>query len=82
MNELKSPYFLSLCAGIISVIISYLENKYSDKKRNINSYLKLFILVSILTLLILHVDKNIGNNIPSLVNTYDKQEIFTGNPNF
>jgi amino acid transporter len=82
MNELKSPYFLSLCAGIISVIISYLENKYSDKKRNINSYLKLFILVSILTLLILHVDKNIGNNIPSLVNTYDKQEILTGNPNF
>ena len=81
MNQMNSNYLLSVCAGIISICIIYLENKYSKKNTDKISYLKLFILFSILTLLVLYINNNFSN-IPSINNLLDKQEIMTGKPNF
>ena len=80
MEELKSPYCLAFLTGIVSVLLSYIDNRINKQNRTSNDYLKLFIMISILTILVLFGYDYIGKiNDMSL----DKsQVILTGNPNF
>ena len=79
MEELKSPYAISFFTGLISVVVSFLENKINNSERTNKDYLKLFILVSLCTLLVL----SIMNMNPTMVTAnFKDQEILTGNPDF
>ena len=44
---LKQPHFLSLFCGLVSVILAFVESKYSKIKNDYKYYLKIFILVVI-----------------------------------
>ena len=47
LNYLKQPHYLALFCGIISVILAFIESKYSKEKHPSKYYLKIFILVVI-----------------------------------
>ena len=77
MSELINPYSLSLISGLISVMISYIDNSRNKQNRKISDYLKLFILVSVIILLVIYIyDTQLGKQI------FDNQDILTGNPDF
>jgi hypothetical protein len=79
MEEFKGPYAISLFTGLISVLVSYMENKMNETGRTNKDYLKLFLLVSLCTLLVLSV---LNMNPTSITSSFKDQEILTGNPNF
>ena len=79
MEEFKGPYAISLFTGLISVVVSFMENKMNDSGRTNKDYLKLFLLVSLCTLLVLSI---INMNPTSVTSSFKDQEILTGNPNF
>jgi hypothetical protein len=77
MSVLNNPVVISIMFGIISILISFIENKVNNSNRNNKDYLKLFILVSISVL----VGSNMmGNN--SELASFKNQEILTGDPGF
>ena len=47
MSVLNNPVIVSLVFGIISILISYIENKMNNSNRSNKDYLKLFFLVVI-----------------------------------
>jgi len=77
MSEFINPYSLSFIAGFVSVIISYIDSKRNRYNRQLHDYLKLCMLVSIITLVVIYIYDTMGGT-----NIFDKQEILTGNPTF
>ena len=47
LNYLEQPHYLALFCGVISVVLSFAEAKYSKEKHPSKYYLKIFILVVI-----------------------------------
>ena len=80
MKELGNPYCICLVSGLLAVLLSFIENKFYNKKREIGDYVKIFILVSSITILSLTYNKEICKylNIDILQN----QQISVGNPTF
>jgi len=78
MEEFSSPYVLSFIAGLASILISFFESKYSNENRTLPSYIKLFVLVTIITMVVLYISTYFNHS----VNILNNQEILTGNPNF
>ena len=77
MEEFKSPYCLAFVTGIVRVVISYVDNKSNKKNREMNDYLKLFILVSLSVLICLFLKDHLNSD-----NTLTSQKILTGTPSF
>ena len=82
MEEFKSPYTIALCAGLLSLGISYTDSKLTNIKKEKTHYLKLFLLVVFIVLISL----NVGNlfNIKGTLIGGERmnKEIMTGNPDF
>ena len=77
MESLSNIYMLSLLGGIISCLVTYIEAKINKENRSRKVYLKIFILSSIVSLLLLFLAQNIPKNKLEI-----NQDILTGNPGF
>ena len=76
---MKEVCCITLISGLLAILLSFIENKFYKKNRQVEDYLKLGVLVSGTTFLSLYYGKDLCN----LKNTsISYQDITTGNPNF
>ena len=68
---------MSIIVGLVSVVISYTENKINNSNRSNKDYVKLFILVG----LSVFTTSLVFNNNPELT-SFKNQEMLTGDPGF
>lgn len=77
MSVLNNPVIVSLVFGIISILISYIENKMNNSNRSNKDYLKLFFLVVISSIGTSYL---LGNSLEPI--SFKDQEILSGDPGF
>ena len=77
MNSLGNPVFVSVLIGLVSVILSYIENKMNNSNRSNKDYLKLFVLVSASVIVSTYMVNN-----TSVLTSFKDQEMLTGDPGF
>lgn len=77
MSVLRNPVLMSIIVGLVSVVISYTENKINNSNRSNKDYVKLFILVG----LSVFTTSLVFNNNPELT-SFKNQEMLTGDPGF
>ena len=54
---LNQPHYLALACAVVSVILAFAESKYSKVKNDKKYYLKIFILVFLNVLVVVHLIK-------------------------
>ena len=77
MNSLANPVIVSVLIGLVSVILSYIENKMNNSNRSNKDYLKLFVLVSASVIVSTYMVNN-----TSVLTSFKDQEMLTGDPGF
>ena len=77
MSVLKNPVLTSIVVGIVSIVLSYIDNKINNSNRSNKDYVKLFILVS---LSVFATSLFLSNN--SELTSFKNQEMLTGDPGF
>jgi|UniRef100_A0A6C0LZQ0 hypothetical protein len=77
MNSLGNPVLVSVLIGLVSVILSYIENKMNNSNRSNKDYLKLFVLVSASVIVSTYMVNN-----TSVLTSFKDQEMLTGDPGF
>jgi len=81
MEELKNPYSFALLAGFIGSTVSFIENKVYKTEESGNYYLKTFIFITILTLVILFLYDSVKFTQLQGI-SLNNQDILTGDPGF
>ena len=77
MESLSNVYVLSLLSGLISCIVTFADAKIYNIDKSKNVYLKIFILSTLLSLIVLFISQNYS---PGKLGV--NQDILTGNPDF
>ena len=74
-------YLLGALSGLLTVLIFFVYNKYSDNnEKDENIYLKIFIMSSIITCLAVYISQN-SHSISS-IQLQKNLDIHTGSPTF
>ena len=82
MEEFTGPCAIALGSGILGVGVSFLESKMTNAKRNNTHYLKLFLLIVFVTLIVLNISGSISLKKTVGGSSRMNKDILTGNPNF
>ena len=79
---LNNCYLLGALSGLLTVLIFFVYNKYSDNnEKDENIYIKIFIMSSIITCLAVYISQN--TNVMSSIQVQNKNlDIHTGSPSF
>ena len=74
-------YFISLLAGVITIIISYCNCYMCDKKKRIKEYTKEFVFISLLVGAVMYwLNNSKTNNLEG--GTSEMLDMYIGEPNF
>ena len=78
----NNPYILCLVLGLICSILSFIDDKYVSKKKEINilSYLKIMLITATSIGLSIYLVKE--NSVVNEVTEKINESIHTGNPDF
>ena len=62
LNYLQNNLILSAVFGLLGAIFTFIESKRSKEKYSFRSYMKIFVLVSLCSYILLYVKLNLINN--------------------
>jgi len=77
MIKIENEYYIPMFLGILSIGILYLENIINNKKKNLDNFLKLLIIVIVTSVLTIYLCKTVV-----VSNIKITEDILTGDPNF
>ncbi len=64
---LKEPFALAIIAGLMSMLVLYINNKVNKEKNVRSDYIKTFALVSIICFIILQIFSHNGGGLTDMV---------------